>query len=86
MARGKLNGLHGGSGDWHEDIAKFVGEKSAEYPPKVCSCTLYVDCNYGMHLNPPWQYVVPLAEHLWMDSAGSKKDQGIDFKASNSNC
>lgn len=39
MARGKMSGLYRGSGDWHEDITKFIGEKRVEYPPKVVKKT-----------------------------------------------
>jgi hypothetical protein len=46
MARGKLNELYRGSGDWHEDIARFVNENGAKYPPKVRFWIFLLNWNY----------------------------------------
>lgn len=37
MVCGKMSGLYCGSGDWYEDIIKFIGEKRVEYFFKVRS-------------------------------------------------
>lgn len=46
MARGKLNELYRGSGDWHEDIVRFVNENGAKYPPKVRLWIFLLNWNY----------------------------------------